>query len=84
MRRPPLAFDASSSKALVQSSVTVGKLESSRVTASGVLGLVHDSVTKNAAGDMPAKRTVLTMQSLNSPIRIAVLTHPLEHNRQEI
>lgn len=46
MRRPPLAFDASSSKALVQSSVTGGKLESSRVTASGVLGLVHDSVTK--------------------------------------
>jgi hypothetical protein len=44
MRRPPLVFDASSSKAFVQSSVTEGKLDNSRVTPSGVPGLVHDSV----------------------------------------
>ncbi len=45
MRRPPLELDASSSKALAHSNVTDGKLDSNRVTPSGVPGLIRDSET---------------------------------------
>ena len=43
MRRPRVTLEASSSRALFHSMMSGGKRDSSSLTPSGVLGLVHDS-----------------------------------------